>query len=55
MINYWIIALLALPIGLATGFFRNGADDFGLLTGNYAEINEWWFVCLYVLILLVAP
>lgn len=56
MINYWIIALLALPVGLATGFFQLDARTiFGLLTGNYAEINEWWFVCLYVLILLVAP
>ena len=56
MINYWIIAVVVFPIGLYQGFFK---ADFktvlGIITGKYSAVMEWWFVCQYVVLLLLSP
>ena len=56
MINYWIIAIIVFPIGVIRGFFEFDIQTvIGVLSGRYYPVMEWWFVCQYVVLLLISP
>lgn len=56
MINYWIIAFIAYFIGLYNGFFQKDLITIiGIIIGYTTKIGEWWFVCQYVMLMLIAP
>ncbi len=56
MLNYWVIALVVFTIGVIRKFFNFDIKTvIGVITGKYSPVMEWWFVCQYVVLLLLAP
>jgi len=56
MTNYWIIAVIVFPLGLYIGFFDfDLLTVLGVVTGYYPKVMEWWFVCQYVVLLIISP
>lgn len=56
MMNFWIILIFVLLIGLYLNFFElNGNTIFQMVTASRYLIEEWWFVRLYLLLLFAAP
>ena len=56
MMNFWIIALLLLPIGIVQGFWSFSIKTIiEILFASYDSVMEWWFVRMYIVILVLAP
>lgn len=56
MINYWTILAFVFPIGLCLGFFSLDLHTVvGVITGLYPKVWEWWFLCQYVVLIMISP
>jgi hypothetical protein len=56
MMNFWIFLLFMIPIGLYIHHFEfNARTIIQMITASYSEMQEWWFIRLYITLLFVAP
>ncbi len=58
LINFWVIFLIFIPIGIFMGVYKFNIIDIGLAflgmnTGVYT--SEWWFVSCYLVLLFIFP
>lgn len=56
MLNFWIIALFLLPIGIIRGFFQFTVIEVTyVIFAAHDYVMEWWFVRMYIVILIITP